>query len=526
MLRIIRPATAILAATTLSACTTVLKTENVSVGGPPGYGILYNLPRAAFDVEAKFLITGCERKLGNISELSFELTNATVQHKLVGDPTETYRLRYDKLNSPLKITSASVVMHPNGMIKSINVEQDDRTAQVMASLAATAINLYKASTVGIGVASGVQKADERCDAVVANRLDDRRKMTESLAGLRQADALLTADIAAADELAASVVLATAKLAEVKKGGNPGDTAKAQAEFDLLSAQWKVANAKLTGRSKAAPAVQAKLDKITSELTATARLLNWAPAVGQLCKNVQTKQVDFLGQLAQSQAEKLTAPPLPLATFDAEVCVTGAAEARTSAAGGKVSPTPGQNGEPPDSEKVFEGVVYRLPAMAAVTVAAGGVTLTGATSVPIPQLGARAMLWLENQPFDQNAIQAAFNEDGSLGSMTFKALASRAERGAAALADTSKSLIDLMQLRADAAKAKSAAASDEEKKEHQRQLDALDRQIAVLNKQRDLETARAPTTDPLDKEKDRLSKQIDVEKLRQEYEALKKKGSGS
>ena len=79
---------------------------------------------------------------------------------------------------------------------------------------------------------------------------------------------------------------------------------------------------------------------------------------------------------------------------------------------------------------------------------------------------------------------------------------------------------------DAIRAKAQAADDEQKKAQQNQLAALDAQIALLGKRKELESARAPVRDPLDKEKELLQKQIDVETLRQQYDALKKKSVAS
>lgn len=504
----------------LGGCTTTLRTENVLAGNGPGYGLLYNLPRAEFDVEARFLVTDCKAN-GKVAELRYELVGAAVQHRLAGDPAETYRLRYDLLNSPMKVTAASVVMHPNGMIKSVNVEQDDRSAQVMASLATTAINLFKAATVGIAPAS-IEKAKAECDPAIANRLKARSALLAKLPAARQGDEALDTDTTAAEDLAAKLQLATSRLAEAKKAGNASASAKLQDEVDSLTAKWTVANRKLSGRGKQAPQVQAALEKVTADLTATARRASWSPAAGTLCRAVEIEQLSFIRQFESSHGETINIRPEGGEVFAADVCVEGADDARKSPSAEAVPAAPGPDGQPQKaSEKSFDGIVYRLPALAAVTVRSGTITLAGVTSVPVPQLGAKALLWLENKPFDQNAIQAAFNEDGSLSTLSFKA-AARAERGAAAMADASKSLIDLMQLRADAAKAKAAAETEEQKREHQRQLDALDQQITLLGKRRALETARAPTVDPLDKEKERLSKQIDIEKLRQEYQALRKK----
>jgi len=217
--------------------------------------------------------------------------------------------------------------------------------------------------------------------------------------------------------------------------------------------------------------------------------------------------EFVAKACVEATDYPTKPSAP------EVAVSGATTAAVAAASAAAGNTP----------TAFRGVVYRQPASGTVSVAdtrSGGARFTSSTAVSLPQLGAKALVWLENMTFDKNSVVVSFNEDGSMSQLSFKAEA-RAERGAAAVQDLSKSIVDLMKLRSDAIKAKAQAADDEQKKAQQAQLDALDQQIALLDKRKDLETARTPA-DPLDKEKDQLKKQIDVETLRQQLDALKKK----
>ncbi|MGA8787150.1 MAG: hypothetical protein WB542_17625 [Polaromonas sp.] len=471
---------------------------------------------AVFDAEAKFLITSCVVTAAGNTQLSYELVDGSVQHSLVPDPLETYRIRYDELNSPMKVTSATVTLYPNGMLKSINAEVDDRTAQVMASMAGVALNVFKIATLGAVPTAAPPGAKPCDDAVIGKRIKDRLHILAILPDAKVADKALADSQETADGIAVQLEETKAKLSEAQKTKDAEAIAKLQARVNSLHAQWKVANAKLTGKSMQVAALQAKLAVLTDELTASAKTFGWAPRLGgAICKDFSVNQKQFLERLATSHQEKLSTPPSPADLFDAQVCVDVPAEARK----GQAAADKAVN----EADNSHEGVVYRLPAMGYVRVQSksGDRQFNSTGTVSLPQFGAKGLVWLRNKPFDKNSVRASFNEDGSMSELGFKA-ESQAERAAAAATDTSKALVDLMQLRSDAIKAKTQAADDAQKKVQQQQIDALDAQIALLNKRKNLESARVPTMDVLDKEKDLLQKQIDVETLRQQYEALRKK----
>jgi hypothetical protein len=144
------------------------------------------------------------------------------------------------------------------------------------------------------------------------------------------------------------------------------------------------------------------------------------------------------------------------------------------------------------------------------------------TISLPQFGTKGVVWLSNHVFDKNNVKVSFNEDGSMNELSFGA-ASSAERAAAALSDSSKQLFDLVQLRADAIKAKETAKDEEVKAIQQKKLDDIDAQIALIGKLNALETAKRPAKDSYDIEKERLKNEIDLEKLRQELDGLRAQG---
>lgn len=559
-----------MAIVTVTGCSTSLQSNRHYADSEVEPGLLYNLPMAVFDVDAKFLITGC-KSTGGIHELSWELAEGTAAHSLAPDPAETYRIPYDALNSPLKLTSATISMHPNGMIKSINAEVEDRTAQVLASVAGSVLNLFKASVLRVA-GTGLTAGGTACADFLDSKIKKRKSILDTeLPAARIADKAMAADKKASDEIKVVVEQLKARLAESAKGTDAAATtalkaelAKAQAQAGVAAAKLKdmspvreldeqieqekiaLALAKKKGDRKAVKATQDKIDglqasravaaatledrapttaelqatlaTLTEELTYPVRKANWQPRndATSRCVAVSASHSDFLARLARANNAVVPSSSVN-AEFVAQACV--------ETADYPMKPlTPGVAAAPAGNvPTAFAGVVYRQPVSGTLSVTdtrKGGARFTSPTAVSLPQFGAKALVWLENKTFDKNSVVVSFNEDGSMSQLTFKAEA-RAERGAAAVQDLSKSVVDLMKLRSDAIKAKAQAADDEQKKAQQAQLDALDQQIALIDKRKDVETARAPA-DPLDKEKDQLKKQIDVETLRQQLDALKKK----
>jgi hypothetical protein len=509
---------AVLAAIAITGCSTSLQSSRHYADSSIEPGVLYNLPMTVIDVDAKFLVTGCEKK-GGVHVLTWELADSTVVHSLAPDPAETYRIPYQALNSPLKFTNATFTMHPNGMIKSINAEVDDRTTQVLASVAGTALNLFKASLLSVSPTS-LEASTAACEEFIASKIMRRKSILETeLPAARIADKALVGDRKEADEFKVAVEQFKARLAESQKGTDTAATAMLKVELAKAQAQASFADAKLKDRKLASVELQATLTTLTEALTFSVTNSNWRPRSDSRCVEVTAPHADFLARLARASNAKVPNAPEG-ENFSAKACVEAAGYPQTPVKSGGAG---AQAESAQNASFAFTGVVYRQPVTGTVSVKdvrSGGARFTSPTGVSMPQFGAKALVWLENKTFDKNSVVVSFNEDGSMSSLAFKAEA-RAERGAAAAQDLSKSVVELMKLRSDAIKAKAQAADEEQKKVQQAQLDTLDQQIALIDKRKDLETARAPN-DPLDKEKDQLKKRIEVEKLRQELDAIKKK----
>lgn len=531
---------ALAAAVLCSACTTQLQsrispkeeTDDVQEG------VIYTLPMSSVDVQAVFLVRNCIVGAQQEAQLSFDLVGMSAESSLVQDPREQYVLDYQALNSALKTTSASLFWHQNGMLKSINAEVDDRSAQVVSSIGSTALNATKAVLAAYSGVAGL--ANAACPNFIDKFIKDKVELeNKKIPAARVADDALAAQQKAATELSVKVTLLDAQIKEAKDAKDTVKEGQLNLQTKDLRAKLAAATKLIEGKSLQAPALQAELQKTVEKLTVRVKLAQWSPSREKGgCEEFSSSQDAFWDKLA-------TAPDAPLPDFKPKQVHPTAAQVQEALdealkAQRAISPKPGARfaaqacvlirAGAPNGQKAFEaktpiaGIVYRQPLSGRIFVKHVGVAdseIYAAADISIPQLGSKALLALENKWFDKNSIKVTFNEDGSLSEFGFTQ-ASRAERAAVAASDASGTIADLMKLRADAAKSKAQATDDAAKQEQQKQLDALDNQIRLIEKRRELEAARAPAKDELDKQKSLLQKQIDVEKLRQELEELKKK----
>lgn len=498
----------------LSGCTTALNTRFVAERAPPLNGVIYALPMAAFDVQAQVLVTSCAVDAAGVAILDYELTGGSIRNNFVPDPTETYSFDYSALNSPLKTTTATVALHPNGMLKSVNADVEDKSAQVLTSLGSTVLNLYKASTLSF-VPTSVAAA-KKCGAFIDDKLQARRDLLErQIPEAKAADESLEKDKAEADAIGVELELTNSKLAEAQKAKDEPAIAALAPKVASLKAKLSVALKKLEGRSAKLPALRAKVEVLAKALTVSLSRPGWTPrgTEPQVCETISALQGDFFKKLARAEGSATPFEVSAGAMFAIDVCAMPVLGSRMAPAATASSPA-------------FGGIVYRMPASGTVWIRNSNrhderVDSVGMTS--LPQFGAKGLVWLENTAFDKNNVKVAFNEDGSMSELTFSA-ASRAERAAAAASDASGTVVDLMKLRADAIKGRAQAADEEQKKAQQKHLDAIDAQIALIQKRKDLEAARLPAKDGFDREREQLQKEIELEKLRQELAEIKRKAT--
>lgn len=522
----------VVSATLIAGCTTTLTSVPVSQDTSVATGVVYTLPKQAFDIEAKLLVIECSRNGSDVT-LRYRLAAATITPKLVPDAGETYSFRYEDLNSAMKITSATVVWHTNGMLKSVNADVDDRSAQVISSVASTALNLYKASVVPfLGVSVGANK-DTQCGDVIDPLFLEKEKLEGTdIPDAKVADDALAKARKTYSDIRVKLLVAREQLEAAKKLTDKSEVTRLATAVKELEAQETIAKEAKGKDVLLLPNLEAKLAKVTNTLTVTVNVVGWdvldnakQTTTGnklEYCTEVKTPQQAYWNDLVTKSQLKVVHKPLGSAEFLAYACVevSKRASEKAPAAPAGASAVPASTETPP------VGLYYRQPGVGAVYVKDSedsGNRFYASGLVTLPQFGTKAVLSLKNAAFDKNAVKVQFNEDGSLSQFSFEQQA-QAERVAASASGLSSSIVDLMKLRADAVTAKAQAQDDAAKKEQQKQIDALDYRIQLAQKRTELETARTPAKDDLDKQQELLKKQIELEKLRQEYAELLKKGT--
>lgn len=505
----------------VAGCSTSIRSTSVaSDEASVPSGVLYYLPATAVDASMAFLPKSCTFNTGKIS-LGYDIVDAVVKYSYVPDSSQQYLFDYTKLNSKLKITSASVTLYASGGIKSINTDVDDRSAEVIGAIGGTALNLVKASVFvpGTGVASVPEKG--ACPTVITRQLDDLARLRDELAKATAADNQLAAELSQLDN--AKQALSALK---TKAAAAPADEGL---KAEVVNATAKVAQLEdLTkGRKPAATEVRRKMTPVLKVLTGSARAL-FVPTVNAECQETTMTGGAYLrGFLEVAKPDEISALEGQIdvfgkdAIFSGLVCVTIA------------------NGTPRRTVQKLErtvwgkivksgGIVYRQPVVASLTVAktrGAYVDFEGERWIPVPQYGTIASLDLRNGTFDKNTLKLAFAEDGSLATLDFTAQSS-AERGMLAAQNLSKSYLDIVMARENAEVARDAAADAKEKQMRAAEIARYDDALKLLNAQEALKT-KAIGTDPVqariaatELETSLVKKQIELETARRQLERLK------
>ncbi|PLP96829.1 hypothetical protein [Cupriavidus pauculus] len=503
------------------ACTTSLQTQNVAGQQEEiSEGVAYTLPATAIEGTISFAPTRCVDDKGKgTASFEYEILSADLKQRFIPDPKETRVIKHEELNAAFKRTNVKVLHYPNtGMLKSINADIDDRSAQVIASISSVAINLAKAGVFQGGIV-GAAGAKDACPASLQKGIDDFRALQgRILAAKRQDDALRAdnddVDAAAAAMEAARTAAAAAKEAEAQ--------AKLKAEVAQKEAALAKAKRKVAGRSLQAPSLQGEYDRLQAIVVAKASVA-WVPAGSKdpdCSQEVVAPFTEYRQRfipLAKNSTEAdaiRTLPVLPGKGFAAVVCLKRLTGAPIFDQG----------------KAQRSGVVYRIPQTGQLVVAKSasnvGSPEGGSALIPVAQYGPKVAMTLTNKAFDKNNITVAFSEDGTLASFEFNA-ESRAERGAASMEQLSKAYGQVLEERDKAKLAKEKALDDEVKRQRQLEIDGYNAQLASIAKQRELEVSRSGLMDQMqvqidatNRETTLLNSQIEREKKRRELENLK------
>jgi hypothetical protein len=428
-----------LAAILTTACTTTLTTVPVTSKDPVSpEGVVYYLPRAVFEVSVtqelvncRVVITGAtliDRRATLVLDV---VTSADVTTHLVADTVTPYSVKYEALKNGLKATKATMVLYPNGTLKSVNVTIEDKTTETIANVVQTGI---KIAALANGVPLPVAAVPDEQMANNMRRENCGSRALAALANVAQQEKILT-----------------------DKKSTKEQQDKAKAVIALVKQQTLVHR---LGAVVFAPD-KGELSKRRTLIQPTAtQVQEWLSPIG----------VATLKQQSDASADG-TPNILVTELFLAPLSV-----------------------DPPrDADAIGNGLVYRQPIQAELMVcvkqcadSTGQIVVVPADRVysnvvSVPQFGVRATLPLTNKVFVDDTIVAEFAETGALTKLEFNTTA-QAQRASAALLDTVKQVSEFQ-------KSRLTGETEARKAKRQEELDRINHDKDVFDALQKREEAR-------------------------------------
>lgn len=336
-------------------------------------------------------------------------TVINVSESYTADPNATYEIDYRNLASGSSVGEMDIVYFPNGAIKSINIESDDKTSEI--------INNTFSFIKGIALA-GAGVPIERAPVADSETETCNPRTKSAFDYLENSKPFIVSKTKAVAKASAEVERLTLVLATVDKPS------------ELLLEQINVANLKLKIASNELDTLgKARLPFLA--LTTSQESIVW-PKTGDPLQSSQThsptKKLQerwFSESVTKNQADKL----LHLYTF-----IEPLSNALKTTQGSVTK----------------KGIYYRIPVESLFTICI--VSKCGAQSslvlksvkTFIPQLGPVAILPFENKVFQNNALQAEFTQLGALSNISFKSKKSQAEELSSSLGKIGEELPAIRQ----------------------------------------------------------------------------------
>lgn len=422
----------------VSGCT-ALESHRVNPSSDTMYqGIVYHLPQAQFEIALTRELTSCDpdTMTENVFHPVVE-TSVEVKDSYVADPGQQYVIDYSELNGPTKVTELTVDRYPNGTLKSINGNIDDRTQQITGNFLRGAVSVAKMVAFGpkVGVVvpyTGSLGQIKSCTKAATDALHKKAIAERELARLAK-------ELIPLDEQIATRENAIAK----------GDrTAKRQTpSLELLFSK----------RAQILKRVSERKDEVAKakEVLVDKEVLHWPRRGADFgpCSVYPSKKLVNRWFVSGSIAFILST--------DTKIC-----ELASEARGGSEplddlmvslrldAMTAAPTNEGTNHGETIDGIVYRQPGDGRLTICRGNEcqpnTRLFSQAYRIPQLGVLARLSLRNRIFDKNNISATFEDSGALKTLTFGSEAS-AERASAVLAEMAETAKTIPQAQAAAKK---------------------------------------------------------------------------
>lgn len=448
-------------------------------------GVVYFLPMAQFDIRLDRQVTACKDEI----EVAME---AAVVPRFTADPSASFYLPYEELRDGMKTSEIEVKLHPNQMLMSVNVGVEDRSAQVSLNVAKAGINIAKIA-LGLPPAPGAQltppppgQVKSACTPEVAEAVRKLKEKTPELKSAAKA-------VASQTELVGQLRRAL----EITQQPSPERLRELEAALSALEARVSELNRlqeEIEALKKITVATQSLVWPLSGDVYGPERIEPSAQLVAQ-----------WFTFLSDADNEKLLVATVELS---------------------RVGSAPGIGvGEDP---KEATGIHYRQPLPGRISLCRG--SQSTCQDIPIkdriydaiglaPQLGIAATLPLKNRAFQNNRLEVAFDESGSLVSLAYKDKAAQAEVATSALADATSLFPSLgEQIQA------------KELLDQQREVALLGEQVKLLEaqvKQKKLQEELSPVptaefeaaTALTNAETENINAQIALLKAKQELELL-------
>lgn len=438
----LRNITVISAALLLSGCATHLESVSVDKGDPKTrQGIAYFLPFTQFTVTTTWTIGACGQ---SGPELTAEVT---AKAGSAADPDALHVIDYQALSAWTKTSSVKVDFYDSGAIKSINASADDKTGEIIASIASSVGKL------GAFAVGGLRET-KACSQAVNDALNN-------LPGLK--DTIRTATEELALEQSALETL-TAEL--VGKGLKADDPA-----LEGLSTQIR----KVASKQLALKAAQKKLANEMKALTYSADTLFPATSSQTEGAAIAIPEETYKAWLAPAYASSAK-------TQVGENAIYLKLELPQGLAGGKDF----ESNEYSESEQRRAGLRYRVAVPASLLACkqyvCGSKDAPADMKEPIARLSVRALLRdttfylpFKSEPFSSGGLTAAFSEGGVLTSAGYEQKRAQGEALMSATGTIIDNILTIGKAQRDAAKS---------------ELDQIKAATDLAKAKKDLATAQA------------------------------------
>lgn len=359
----------------LAGCSNYYTTKKATPSD--GTGLTYYLSQGVLDLEVTRVIKDCTPVDMTVSSTASLITTYTA------DPSEAYVVDYQPMQEGTKGTELTIDLYPSGMLKKINGDSDDRSAEIaqniISGVSKIAVSSLTGIQTGLAVAEAAPTNGEKpslCSANIDGAVERLKTAKDKLA-------------------AGGQKAATAR--QVLKGCADGDkdcigpakAALADAEKKIAEANKEIAEntATLTFVTKS----RIRLPSMDNQAAKTS--MAYAPTERQQAKIMNTT---FAGKTPEA--------------LNVHFCISLPA-----------APAPQELGEQ-------KGVVYRQPRPIPVWVLKEDICSADDKDpehilleeyAQLPQYGTKRLLPFNNGPFEGSNLDVDFSESGAITKLVFK-----------------------------------------------------------------------------------------------------------